>query len=176
MENWRHVREDSVRRLLEASVMGGQLKETKTKNNARLVVLPEVTEALRRLRARQVAAFTSMRVDVPADWFVFSTVPPFDRPQREDGLTAWFKQACKDAGVTGVRLHDLRHWAVSNALALGVAPTDVQAMSRHLSLKTMLDVYGHAVDNAAARATGVLKLPKLRPVELGPVDAQQPPP
>lgn len=147
-----------------ASVMGGQLKGTKSGSKGRLVMLPAVVEALRRLRAKQEGMLAAGRLGRPDDWFCFATVPPFDRPVREDAVTAWFRQACKDAGVEGVRLHDLRHWAVSHALASGVAPTDVQAMSRHLSLKTMLDVYGHAVSDAARRATAVLPLPK---VELG---------
>lgn len=155
-----------------ASVMGGQLKGTKTGGKGPpLVMQPVTVTALSLLRARQLEAFDGMRVDPPEDWFVFSTTPPFDRPPPEDSVTAWFRQACKDAGVSGVRLHDLRHWAVSNALAKGVAPTDVQAMSRHLSLKTMLDVYGHAVSDAAQRATGVLELPTLRALEAGRADA-----
>ena len=149
-----------------ASVLGGLLKSTKTGNTGVVVMPAAVAEALRRLLFRQVADFESMRVGPPADWFVFAR-PPYEKAVHEDTLGNWFSQACKDAGIRGYTLHSLRHWAVSNALAKGVAPTDVQAMSRHLSLKTMLDVYGHAVSDAARRATGVLELPTLRALEPG---------
>lgn len=149
-----------------ASVLGGTLKSTKTNKAAVVALTPVVAAALQLLRARQEALLGAGTLERPAEdsWFVFATKPPFDRPPNEDQLTWWFKQARIDTGVTGVRLHDLRHWAVSNALAAGVAPTDVQAMSRHVSLKLMLDTYGHAVGEASERAVDSLPLPQ---IELG---------
>lgn len=146
-----------------ASVMGGQLKGTKTGKRGVVGFDPLVAGGLALLRRYQEGQLAAGRLNRPSEdsWFVFSTTPPFDRPPNEQTVTNWFRQACKDVGVTGVRLHDLRHWAVSNALAQGVAPTDVQAMSRHASLHTMLDVYGHAVGEAASRATASLPLPAI---------------
>jgi integrase len=146
-----------------ASVLGGQLKGTKTGKKAVVALTPLVTAALQLLRTRQETMLAKAQLDAPAEdsWFVFATKLPFDEPANEDQLTWWFKQARIDTGVTGVRLHDLRHWAVSNALAAGVAPTDVQAMSRHQSLKLMLDTYGHAVGEASERAVASLPLPEI---------------
>lgn len=164
---WSRVNPDTRELVVDtASVLGGQLKGTKSGNKGRVTMQAEPVEALRRLHARQLADFRSMHRDPPADWFVFAR-PPFEKPVHEDTLGNWFEQACEDAGVKGYTLHSLRHWAISSALARGVAPTDVQAMSRHLSLKTMLDVYGHALSDAAGRATGALELPTLRALEAG---------
>jgi integrase len=44
--------------------------------------------------------------------------------------------ACKAAGITGVRLHDLRHSAITRMIAAGVNPALVMKISGHDSMRT----------------------------------------
>jgi integrase len=51
--------------------------------------------------------------------------------------------ALKAAGVEGrVRIHDLRHTAVSLAIQAGAHPKEIQAMAGHSKYQTTMDVYG----------------------------------
>ena len=167
---WSKVDLEAQRVLIDtASVLGGQLKGTKTGKRGVKALQPIVVAGLQVLRRHQEALLAEGRVPWPAesDWCVFATLPPYTKAPHEDTFSDWFAQARADAGVTVEplpTLHSLRHWAVSNALAAGVAPTDVQAMSGHASLSLMLDVYGHAVGEASERAGASLPLPQF---ELG---------
>jgi integrase len=48
---------------------------------------------------------------------------------------AW-KAACKDAGLSGVRFHDLRHSAITRWIAAGINPALAMKMSGHDSMTT----------------------------------------
>ena len=52
-----------------------------------------------------------------------------------------------------VRFHDLRHTAISLALASSTAPTDVMQMAGHSSVALTLSRYAHALPGAERRAT-----------------------
>jgi integrase len=47
------------------------------------------------------------------------------------------------AGLPGVRLHDLRHTVVSLLLELGTPPHVVQAIARHADLDVTMEIYAH---------------------------------
>lgn len=78
--------------------------------------------------------------------------------------------ALRRAGLPHVRIHDLRHTAVSLAIAAGADPKASQARAGHSSIGVHLDVYGHlypAADAAVAQALDDLHAaarPKLRVV------------
>ena len=46
-------------------------------------------------------------------------------------------------GLEGLRIHDLRHTAVSLWIVAGFAPNEVAAQAGHTSVRTVFDVYGH---------------------------------
>lgn len=57
----------------------------------------------------------------------------------------WWRRACADAGLDGLRIHDLRHthaaWLISSRIRGGIA-----AVSRrlgHASVRMTIDLYGH---------------------------------
>jgi integrase len=56
--------------------------------------------------------------------------------------TIW-KAATTAAGLTGVRIHDLRHTAVALWIAAGANPKLVSARAGHTSVSFTLDRYGH---------------------------------
>jgi integrase len=66
-----------------------------------------------------------------------------------------FGRALANAQLPRVRIHDLRHTAVSLAIAAGVDPKASQARAGHSSIGIHLDTYGHlypAADAAVAQA------------------------
>jgi integrase len=139
------------------------LKGTKSGEDGFAGLPALVIAQLAEQRGHQTAVLRDGRLEEPDDWFCFQVAPPFDRPLHPDTLTRWWVQACRDAGVEGVRLHDQRHWAVSAALRLGAPVTDAQALARHQSSLTTLGVYAHPVGDAAKRAADLLPMPELLP-------------
>jgi hypothetical protein len=62
-------------------------------------------------------------------------------------------------GITGVRLHDLRHYVATTLLSAGVDVRTVAGRLGHSNASTTLNVYGHfqpAADRAAAEISGRL--------------------
>src|SRR6185295_2388547 len=106
---------------------------------------------LARLRARKTrAAETALAFGVQlTDGYVFSEYPDGSTPLHPNLASGRFRNLARG---TGVRLHDLRHAAVSNLLAAGVPVNDVAAHVGHASAKMTLDVYGHAI--AGGRRAG----------------------
>jgi integrase len=51
--------------------------------------------------------------------------------------------AVKAAGLTPLRVHDLRHSAISLWIAAGASPKEIAARAGHTSVATVLDRYGH---------------------------------
>ena len=51
--------------------------------------------------------------------------------------------AVRRAGFEGLRIHDLRHTAVSLWIAAGASPNEIAARAGHRSVVTVLDRYGH---------------------------------
>ena len=63
----------------------------------------------------------------------------------------------KMAGLSErLRFHDLRHTAISLALANNTAPTDVMQMAGHSSVALTLSRYAHAMPGAESRATDAI--------------------
>jgi integrase len=64
--------------------------------------------------------------------------------------------AVKRAGLTPLRVHDLRHSAVALWIAAGASPNAVAARAGHTSVVTVLDRYGHLLPGTADRVTDAL--------------------
>jgi integrase len=76
-----------------------------------------------------------------------------------------FKRALRKAGLPDMRIHDLRHTAVSLALAAGIDPKTSQARAGHRSSSLHMDLYGHAfagADEAVAHRLDDLRAEALR--------------
>ncbi|SQD96286.1 Integrase [Parafrankia sp. Ea1.12] len=63
-----------------------------------------------------------------------------------------FRQLAAAAGLPRVRLHDLRHGAVSMLIAVGIPLPVVSKLVGHASTKTTGDLYGHLVEGTAVAA------------------------
>lgn len=110
----------------------------------RIALGPRVVRRLRARRLRLAAQALAFGTALGEDAYVFSEVPDGAAPMRPDLATYRFRGLARRLGVK-VRLHDLRHAAVTDALADGHAVSDVAEFVGHASAKMTLDVYGHAI-------------------------------
>ena len=129
---------DPARRLVrvDASIIEvrGQIIEGRPKTNAgiRSVPLPrqiiaEVDVALHRRDEHDLAFTGAAGAALRAGSF----------------RSRFWKPATIAAGVSGLRMHDLRHTAVSLWIAHGASPKQVQVWAGHRSVATVFDRYGH---------------------------------
>ena len=75
-------------------------------------------------------------------------------------LPAWrqrfWNPAVKSAGLAPLRIHDLRHTAVSFWIAVGASPKEIAVRAGHSSVVTVLDRYGHLLPSTEERVTDAL--------------------
>jgi integrase len=112
----------------------------------RLHVGPPKTRASRRTvglpRAVVEELAAHLATPAPPDAFVFTA--PKGGPLRVIAFRAriW-RPATRNAGLDGLRIHDLRHTAVALWIAAGANPKEVAARAGHTSVSFTLDRYGH---------------------------------
>jgi integrase len=130
----------------------GQLT-TKTEAGERLVpILDGAQEALEAL----YAAAVDTRDEAP----VFATIKrgrgrdgvmhPAGRPINPRWVTRVYREAADRAGIPDtIRLHDLRHTAITNAINQGEDIALVALFAGHAKTSTTVDVYGHLLPKRA---------------------------
>lgn len=140
---------------------GGEVLEQGTKTHqARTVAIdaPTVRQLLaHRERSEELAREFGVRL--AADAFIFSQEPGGSVPLRPDSVSRAFRRLCTQAGVKGVRLHDLRHYVATHLLGAGVDVRTVAGRLGHRDASTTLNVYSHFLpeaDRHAAEALGKL--------------------
>ena len=94
---------------------------------------------------------------VAKDGFVFSYDPASVKPWRPDGVTSRFATVRTKAGLEHVRLHDLRHWAVTVLLGAGVDVGTVADRVGHRNANVTLNVYRHFLPAADRKAADVIE-------------------
>ena len=111
--------------------------QTKTKAGRRIVPYP-----------RAVKAAITERLAVcehPEDLLFPNTLGDYQ------GLSSFrsrtWRPATERAGVAGLRIHDLRHTAVSLWIAAGHEPKQIAAWAGHRSIVTVYDRYGHLLEH-----------------------------
>ena len=142
---------------------GVTYQEPKTAGSRRSVALsPSATLELRAYRERQEADFAIMGRPLTPDTLIYErpdgTIPV------PDSVTHAFAKYANKAGITGVRLHDLRHTHASLMLKAGVHPKIVSERLGHSSVSITLDVYSHVVpglqEAAALKFDETLAMPR----------------
>lgn len=115
---------------------------TKTTRSRRTIPLPGmVVEALARHRDAQEKERVQLAEKWPDLGFVFTT--PIGTPIDPRNCTRIVQNACRDAGLRVVRLHDFRHGCVSVLLGLGVPPRTAMDIAGHSTIEMTMNVYGH---------------------------------
>jgi integrase len=133
-------------------------RPTKTRS-ARTVTLDDGTvEALRTgwRGARQLARFAGVDDDIRRAGYVFSFDPDGARAWRGDTVTGRWERVRRAAGVSGVRLHDLRHWQATQLLDAGVPVPTVAARLGHADGTTTMKIYAHRTERADEQAAIVV--------------------
>jgi integrase len=93
---------------------------------------------------------------ITSEGFVFSHAVDGSTPWHPDSTSRAFRKICQRAGVTGIRLHDLRHYVATRLLAAGVDVRTVAGRLGHRNPSTTLNVYSHFVPEADREAADAL--------------------
>ena len=135
----------TIERSIVPMTGGQQVRTTKT-GKARSIPIPQAVEVFRYQHQRKVEIFGAVLVD----GYIFGsddgTTPP-----RAKSVTEFFSKHAKRAGVAA-RFHDLRHFAVSRAIANGWDVTTAGNYFGHTP-QVMLSIYSHGtIEDARAAA------------------------
>lgn len=132
---------------IENGVYKGKLVPLKTKASRRQVDLSAETKTLLR---RQL-----LRRKPNAMGLIFPS-PEGQIINGSNFRKRVFKEACKEAGLDGLRFHDLRHTYAALMVAAGAHPKYLQAQMGHSSIRVTLDRYGHLFPDANRAILGAL--------------------
>ena len=130
---------------------------TKTHQSRRISLDGGTVAVLQAHRERMTQRAGAAASEVTSESFVFSHAVDGSSPWHPDSTTRAFRKVCQQAGVTGVRLHDLRHYVATRLLAAGVDVRTVAGRLGHRNPSTTLNVYSHFVpetDQEAAETLG----------------------
>jgi len=140
-----------------ASVGGGTVvQDTKTHAARRIALDADTLEVIGRRRERAQALADVCHCELPDDAFVFTMRPDGSAPLHPDTVTKNFQRLCKGAGLSGVRLHDLRHMHATQLLAAGVPVRTVSGRLGHANAATTLNVYAHFLEASDRQAADVI--------------------
>lgn len=120
--------------------------DTKT-HSERSVQLPKSAAVAVGAHMAQVATFAA-EVEVPLhrDPFLFSPSTAHDRPLLPSSISHAFSRTAKACGLP-YHLHQLRHFAATQAIAAGFDPVSVAARLGHADPSVTMRVYSHALDS-----------------------------
>jgi integrase len=127
-------------------------KPTKTHAKRRVAVGVGTVELLRARRVAQAKDALACGTTLAADAYVFSHAPDGSKPIDPDGITHRFQRLARRLGVP-CRLHDLRHFMVTQLVAGGVDWRTVSGRAGHADGHMTLATYAHfqqAQDRQAA--------------------------
>jgi integrase len=131
-------------------------KDTKTHSLRTVAVDGSTADVLNEHRSRTLARLTEAGLDWAPAAFVFASTIAGSTPWFPDSASRRFRRLCEEAGVRGVRLHDLRHYVATRLLAAGVDVRTVAGRLGHRNAATTLNVYAHFLADADRDAAGHL--------------------
>jgi integrase len=144
-------------------------KDTKTHAKRRVAVGAGTLNLLRAHRVEQAKQALACGVALPADAYVFSHAPDATEPIDPDGISHRFLRLARRLGVR-CRLHDLRHFMVTQLVASGVDWRTVSGRAGHADGHMTLATYAHfqqAQDRQAAELMEQLFIPGGAAIEVG---------
>jgi integrase len=157
---WEDLNLDSGGLTIERGIVlaDGELIEqgTKTHQSRRVTLDADTVTVMWNHRARAQDLARSVGAEITPTSFVFSHEPDGSAPWRPDSTSRAFRALCAQAGVSGVRLHDLRHYVATRLLASGIDVRTVAGRLGHRSPATTLNVYSHFVPEADEEAASTL--------------------
>jgi integrase len=127
-------------------------KATKTHAKRRVAIGTDTAELLRAHRLAQAKDALACGTTLAANAYVFSHTPDGSTPINPDSITHRFRRLARRLGVR-CRLHDLRHFMVTQLVAGGVDWRTVAGRAGHADGHMTLSTYAHfqqAQDRQAA--------------------------
>ena len=162
---WDNVDLDNSRLFVVAGLhfitgQGLVLLPTKNTRSRRPVTFTqEVVDVLRAIRGAQLVSQLDLGPVMQDTGLVFTKSDGM--PMDPAKVTKAFKAVTKKAGLSGVRLHDLRHTHASLMLLAGVHPKIVGKRLGHASINITLDTYSHVLpglqEDAAEKFSQVIR-------------------
>lgn len=132
----------TIRRTVVLTPTGPRTRQPKTAGSVRRIALDETTIEALKIHRDVMGWSPDDRYHGPATSFVFPASPLDGRtPMRPDGVTARFDRMRRLAGVTGVRFHDLRHFAATAMLSGGIDVRTTAGRLGHARASTTTDIY-----------------------------------
>jgi len=132
-----------------------EVGELKTKNARRVLPLPDILRAeLLKVKLEKEKAARGMGKHVVASPFVFTTIQ--GKPFRPDSITQAFKRAAIKVGLPDMRLHDLRHTAITYMLEAGQNPKTVSMFAGHATANFTMNQYAHVLEDSKKKASDAL--------------------
>jgi integrase len=144
---WRDVDLDGGAVLIVSSVarvVGRPLldKDTKTHAKRRVAIGGETVELLRAHRLRQAEVALACGASLPPDAYVFSRTADASKPISPEWISHRLQDLAARLGVR-CRLHDLRHFMVTQLVAGGVDLRTVSGRAGHADGHMTLGTYAH---------------------------------
>ena len=131
-------------------------KDTKTHAERRVTLDPGTVASLEQHRARAGEVAKECGTKLGEEAFVFSHEVDGSVPWRPGYVTLAFTRLRDELGLTGLRLHDLRHFNATNLLAAGTDVRTVSGRLGHADASTTLNIYAHFLEQADERAADAL--------------------
>ena len=129
---------------------------TKTHQSRRVTLDVDTVTALWAHRQRAEDVAQAAGTEISRRSFVFSHEVDASAPWRPDSTTRALRMLCEKAGVSGIRLHDLRHYVATRLLASGIDVRTVAGRLGHRNPATTLNVYAHFVPEADEEVASAL--------------------
>jgi integrase len=132
-----------------------QFKEPKTSHSRRRVAMtPKLATYLRGYRAEREGLSLLLGKPLTLDSLVFANVD--GKPIDPGVLSHAFGKMARQAGLNGVRFHDLRHTFASLMLLRGAKPKVISEALGHSSVAFTMDTYSHIIDGMQEDAMALL--------------------
>lgn len=135
---------------------GSALKGTKSYADRSVSIDPLTADALRRQLAMLVDRARVCEVPLAADAFVFTDAADGSIAWRPDRVSHAWDRTRERVGLTGVRLHDLRHFQATMLLQAGVAVANVSKRIGHRDTATTLNVYAQFLESTDREAASIM--------------------
>ncbi len=132
-----------------------QFKEPKTSHSRRRVAMtPKLALFLRDYRTEREWLYHELGKQLSLDDMVFTNAQ--GKPIDPCVLTHAFSRLVRQAGLNGMRFHDLRHTFASLMLLRGAKPKVISEALGHGSVAFTMDVYSHIINGMQEDAMALL--------------------
>jgi integrase len=157
---WRDLDPDIMRSLSVSQVLYKRrgkpiFKEPKTAHSRRLVAMtPKLAAFLSEYRQERRDLWREFGKELTLDDLVFANAE--GKPLNPSVVSYSFAKIARQAGLQGVRFHDLRHTFATLMLQRGVHPKIISEALGHASVAFTMDTYSHIIQGMQSEAMALL--------------------